>query len=114
MNNLGNKIKELRELNNLSKTELGDLLNVTMETIYKYENNIIKNIPINNIVKLAEIFRISPSYLLGWNDSENIDIELLKLLQQLNSIEQAEIKGMVKQLLKDREKNEDINIGKIG
>ena len=114
MNNLGNKIKELRELNNLSKTELGDLLNVTMETIYKYENNIIKNIPLDNIIKLAEIFRISPSYLLGWNDSENIDIELLKLLQQLNSIEQAEIKGMVKQLLKDREKNEDINIGKIG
>ena len=114
MNNLGNKIKELRELNNLSKTELGDLLNVTMETIYKYENNIIKNIPINNIVKLAEIFRISPSYLLGWNDSENIDIELLKLLQQLNAIEQAEIKGMVKQLLKDKEKDEDINIGKIG
>ena len=114
MNNLGNKIKELRELNNLSKTELGDLLNVTMETIYKYENNIIKNIPLDNIIKLAEIFRISPSYLLGWSDSENIDIELLKLLQQLNSIEQAEIKGMVKQLLKDREKNEDINIGKIG
>lgn len=114
MENLGNRIKKLRELNNLTQVELAYKLNTTQGNIHKYESGMIENIPFNVLNKLSEIFNISLSYLLGLSNSENIDIELLQLLQQLNVIEQAEIKGMVKQLIKDREKNKDINIGKIG
>ena len=113
MKDIAENIRTLRESNNLTKTELARLLNVSMETIHKYENNIIKNIPLDKVIKLSNIFSVSPQYLLGWSES-NIDIELLQLLEKLNDIEQAEIKGMVKQLLKEKEKNEDLNIGKIG
>lgn len=113
MNNLGKNIRTLRNNSSMTQEELALKLNTTQGNIYKYESSIIKNVPLNVIIKLSNIFSVSPQYLLGWTNS-NIDIELLQLLEKLNEIEQAEIKGMVKQLLKEKGKNENLNIEKLG
>ena len=63
---LGDRIKMLRISSDISQVELADRLNVSKQTLYKYENNIVTNIPSDKIEAAAKIFNVSPSYLMGW------------------------------------------------
>ena len=71
---IGKKLKMLRTKFNLTQEDLAKLLNVKRETIHKYENDIIKNIKYETVVKLSKIFNTTPEYLLGLDDNENEDI----------------------------------------
>lgn len=66
---LGDRLKELREERNLSQTEVATKIGITKQNLYKYENGIIENIPIDKIEALANYYDVSPSLIMGWNDS---------------------------------------------
>ena len=51
---IGERIKSCRETANLTQDELAKRLATTKQTIYKYENNIVTNIPSDKIEKMAE------------------------------------------------------------
>ncbi len=68
---VGERIKELRNKLNMSQVDFADKINVSKQTLYKYENNIITNIPSDKIEAAANLGNISPAYLMGW---ENPDI----------------------------------------
>lgn len=65
---MGQRIKELRHRRGLSAVQLADRLNASKQTIYKYENDIVTNIPYDNIVGMAAILGVTPGYLMGWED----------------------------------------------
>ena len=65
---IGDNIRYLRERNNLNQTELAELIHTTKQTIYKYENGIVTNIPSDRIELLAKVLNCSPSYLMGWEE----------------------------------------------
>ena len=67
----GEKIKSLREQFKLTQTELAKRLNTTKQNIYKYENNIVTNIPSDKIEIMADIFSVSPAYIMGWESENN-------------------------------------------
>ncbi|WP_298034292.1 helix-turn-helix domain-containing protein [uncultured Dysosmobacter sp.] len=62
----GSRIKTAREAKNLTQEELGTLCGTTKQTIFKYENNIVTNIPTDRLEKLAEVLGVTPAYLMGW------------------------------------------------
>ena len=64
----GEKIKELRETFEMTQEQLANKLGTTKQTIFKYENGIVTNIPSDKIEKMANIFRVTPSYILDWPD----------------------------------------------
>lgn len=71
---VGERIKHYREKNDLTQDELASRINTTKQTIYKYENNIITNIPSDKIEKISAIFKISPVTLMGWeNEPPNVE-----------------------------------------
>lgn len=59
----------MREANSLTQEELAKRLETSKQTIYKYENQIITNIPSDKIEILAKIFKVSPIYLMGWDET---------------------------------------------
>lgn len=65
----GKRIKELREKYELTQDQLAQKLETTKQTIFKYENGIVTNIPSDKVEKMASIFNVSPSYILGWDDT---------------------------------------------
>ena len=69
---VGERIKLARETKNLSQTDLANACKISKQTLYKYENNIITNIPSDKIEAIANYLSISPAYLMGWDES-NID-----------------------------------------
>lgn len=67
----GTRIKELRTLAGLSQEELGRRVGVQRAAINKYEKGSVTNIPIHTIERLAIVFDVSPTYILGWCGEEN-------------------------------------------
>lgn len=65
---VGNRIKHLREQRAVSQTELAGKIGVSKQTLYKYENNIITNIPSDKIELLAKFLETTPSYIMGWEE----------------------------------------------
>lgn len=66
---VGKRIKYLRcEKMNMSQVAFADKLNVSKQTLYKYENDIITNIPSDKIEAIAALCGVSPAYLMGWAD----------------------------------------------
>ena len=78
----GERIKYLRALTDMSQEELGRRVGVQRAAINKYEKGTVENIPIKTIEKIANVFDVSPTYIVGWNgDSGNpLSVEV-KLLQ---------------------------------
>ena len=69
-NLMGERIKYLRILADMSQEELGNRVGVQRAAINKYEKGSVTNIPIATIEKIARIFDVSPTYLVGWDHIE--------------------------------------------
>ena len=64
----GDAIKDLRRKAGLSQEELAKKLNTTKQTIYKYENGIVTNIPSDKIEMMSHLFGVSPAVIMGWDE----------------------------------------------
>lgn len=69
---IGEKLKKLREEQNLTLEEVGKRTGTTKQTIGRYENGEISNIPYDRIESLAKCFSVTPGYLMGWEDDSVI------------------------------------------
>ena len=69
MANMGNIIKKLRTENNMTLEQLGDKVGVGKSTVRKWENGMIANMRRDKIAKIADVFNVSPSYLIGWDSN---------------------------------------------
>ena len=85
---LGGRIKEQRELKNLSQTELADNITGSASIVSNYENG-ERTPSLEILMALARTFQCSTDYLLGFerkNDDKVLDVSMLsdeqrKLLQ---------------------------------
>ena len=58
------KFKEIREKNNLTKTQVAQMLNVRKETYGKWENE-VEQMPTRRVFEFSNLFNINIDYLLG-------------------------------------------------
>ncbi len=63
---IGNKIRQLRKEKGLTLEELAEKIGTSKQTIHRYENGQISNIPHEKIEALASVLGVSPSTLMGW------------------------------------------------
>lgn len=73
---IGQRIKQARDRLEMTQDELARLCKTTKQTIYKYENEIVTNIPYEKILLLSKALNVSPSYLFGWEDKKSSPDEL--------------------------------------
>lgn len=57
------RIKDLREDNDLTQTQLSQLLNITQRAYSHYETG-TREVPLEVLVKLADFYKTSTDYLL--------------------------------------------------
>lgn len=70
MKTIGEKIKYLRNALGLSQEQLSEIVEVTLKSIYRYENG--KSIPDTiTLAKMAAFFDVSTDYLLGLSGLKN-------------------------------------------
>lgn len=67
---MGETIKKLRLQKGLTLEEVGQYIGVQKSAVKKYENGVVENIPRNSIIKMAELFGVTPCYLMGFENKE--------------------------------------------
>jgi len=70
-NTIGKRLKKSRKENNLTLEKAGSFVGTTKQNLYKYENGIITNIPSDKIELLAQLYKVSAPYLMGWEEKNN-------------------------------------------
>lgn len=66
---INERIKERRLACNYTLLDVANKLGVQEATVQRYESGEIKNIKNETILELSKMFKCSPMYLLGWDDS---------------------------------------------
>ncbi len=69
---LSNKLKELRRRRELTLEELAERVGTSRQTIHRYENGRITNVPPEKVVALADALGTTPSFLMGWEGTDII------------------------------------------
>lgn len=87
---LGEKIRELRKVAGLTQTDLAKRLGTTKQTIGKYEQGIVSNIPLSRIVELANALNTSPAYLMGWTEDQRKVTKAVKIEAIMNNLNENE------------------------
>lgn len=67
-NIMGKRIKECREQAGLTQEELGEKLGLQRAAINKYEKGHVENMKRATIKRMADIFDVSPSWLMGFEE----------------------------------------------
>lgn len=70
---LNEKIKYLREKENMTLEELAQKVGVSASTILRYETGDIKNLRRDKIKNLADALNTTPAYLMGWEEEKKED-----------------------------------------
>ena len=87
---LSNKLKELRREKDMTLEDLAERIGTSRQTIHRYENGIISNIPHDKVKRLAEALGVSPSALMGWDSDfssfDNISPISIKKLPVIGEI----------------------------
>ena len=76
------RIKERRLELEMSYQDLSDATGISKSTLQRYETGYIKKVPINQIEILAKALHTTPSYLMGWEESNETEAPSLSLTQQ--------------------------------
>lgn len=103
MKELNERIRDLREDNDLKQSDIADYLGVTQQTYSNYETG-NRDIPTNVVIQLAQFYKVSTDYLLSSNASYvgNVDMNAQYLgdvtlhdivydLQKLNKLNRKEL-----------------------
>ncbi len=61
------KLKELREENNFTQSQIAEYLNIKQNTYSQYENE-KRQLPIDVLIKLAKFYKVTTDYILGLED----------------------------------------------
>lgn len=73
---IGNKIKTRRKELNITQEELAKMTGyTTRSTINKIEQE-INDIPLSKVSVFAKALNTTPSYLMGWEDEINVDMDM--------------------------------------
>lgn len=117
MEQLGDRIRKLRESRNMTQTELSEILGMkTYTTVSKWEKN--ENFPKGkDLKKLAEIFNVTSDYLLGLSDTklgkittQNEHPEILTIYNQLEKPRQEKVLSYAKDQLEEQESANNISM----
>ena len=84
---LGQRIQKKRKEKGLSQEKLGEQLNVSRQTVYKWEND--QTIPeLFNLIAMAEILDVRAGWLINEEESES-DLQMHQLLKQMEETGRA-------------------------
>lgn len=117
MEQLGDRIRKLRESRNMTQTELSEILGMkTYTTVSKWEKN--ENFPKGkDLKKLAEIFNVTSDYLLGLSDTklgkittQNEQPEILTIYNQLEEPKQEKVLDYAKEQLEEQNNSKIVSI----
>lgn len=99
MNNLGTRIKEIRESKNISLYELSRITGISNCHLWRMENNKRKDPAISTVVKVANALDVSVEDIIGQYRDEPIKINTIGIVDSKIIIDNCMINSIQKKRL---------------
>ena len=81
---LAKNLKKFRKMKKMTLDELATRLGTSKQTIHRYENGIITNIPHEKVRELARALDVTPSQLMGWeNDDAPLSVKRIPIIGEI-------------------------------
>lgn len=115
----GQRLKYKRELLGISQTDMASKIGVSKQTLYKYENDIVSNIPSDKIELLAKALEVTPEYIMGWETESHstmtadnasvlakatldpLVLDCVRMLTQMSEAQKQQAKSYINYLLSE-------------
>jgi len=102
-NTIGERIRIMRAIRGMSQKELAERLGKSANVITHWERG--RNSPdVDSIEKLCEILTVSPNYLMGWEDKDEITTIAAHHNGDEYTPEELEAIDLFKQYVKDKKR----------
>lgn len=108
---VGDRIRKLREDRDMTQVELADKIDASKQTVYKYENNVVTNIPSDTIEKIAKVFNVSEAYLMGWEIEPKFSKD--RAILEVQITEDAELMKRLKKYMGLPQEKKDLILAMI-
>ncbi len=82
----GDRMQERRKELGISADTLAEYLGVSRSTIFRYENGDIEKVPANLLSDIAKFLKTSEAFLMGWEDKEQSEEVIPKIMQYYNNL----------------------------
>lgn len=82
---VGERIKHRRKQIGLSVDDVAHELGKDRATIYRYESNYIEKLPTTVLEPLSKVLKVTPAYLMGWDEIERENDILADIIIRLRS-----------------------------
>lgn len=91
---VGDRIRQTRIEKGMTQQQLSEAIGVSKQAIFKYETNIVTNIPTDRVNAIAKCLGVKPAYLMGWdtpekkekatsNEEDGLNAEIIKIFNDL-------------------------------
>lgn len=110
------RLKDIREDEDLKQTDIADLLNITRQQYQLYESG-KREIPFHSVIEIANKLKISIDYIAGrTNDKKGLskstltdqETELIKKFRCLNDTRKGNIMGRVEVFFEQQQEEHNI------
>ena len=85
MGALSSVLKQRRKELGLTLSQIADSVGVTEATVQRWESGNIKTMRHEKIAKLAEVLKVSPATLMGWEDLSNGSLTIREIVDRPTS-----------------------------
>lgn len=85
MGALSSVLKQRRKELGLTLSQIADSVGVTEATVQRWESGNIKTMRHEKIAKLAEVLKVSPATLMGWEDLSNGSLTIREIADRPTS-----------------------------
>lgn len=82
---LKDKIAKQRKKLGLTLEEVGNAIGVSKVTVMRYEKGEIKNMGRDKIYSLAKVLKVTPAYLMGWEEQGSETQEIAQCVNIISS-----------------------------
>ena len=98
-NIMGQRIRELRQKQGLTQERLGEYIGVSRGAINKIEKGTTENLKRSQIETLAEKLGCTPTYLMGWDNKPNQQVQDLGRINRITDDFEAHLQKAFKDVL---------------
>ncbi len=94
---IGERIRLARLSKGMSQDDVATAINSTRQAIYKYENGIVTNIPLEKIDLIAKVLGVTPAYLMGWEEESKLQLDFanIKNIEPLPKFKKIPLVGTI-------------------
>lgn len=106
---VGQRIRKSRNNLDMTMKELGSRVGLSEATIQRYESGKIKGVDINLINDFAKILKVTPAYLMGWEENitePELDDDMVVLARGAKTLTKEQ-KKLIKNMIDEFNKNNE-------